>query len=82
MASDRPPVRLRVKLLSPEARIRRKLGTYREELARLREEGGPPWVIRWYEARIRQLEEELRSLSSASSSSLRPSSRSRPKGKS
>jgi len=82
MASDRSPVRLRVKLLSPEARIRRKLSGYREELSRLREEGGLAWAIRWYEVRIRQLEEELASLSSSFSSPSPSGSPSKPQGKS
>ena len=71
-AQDRPKVRWKVSFLSEEARLRRKLAAFKEELARLKREGGAPeWVVRWYEEAIRRTEEELRALASSSSSSSR-----------
>ena len=83
-AQDRPKVRWKVSFLSEEARLRRKLAAFKEELARLKREGGAPeWVVRWYEEAIRRTEEELRSLASSSSSASASSSgsRSRVRGK-
>ena len=76
-AQDRPKVRLKVMFLSEEARLRRKLQAFRDELERLRWRGGAPeWVLEWYQNAIRRTEEELRALASSSSSSSR--SRSSP----